>query len=131
MDIKIARALHDALLAAAAETPDAEICGLLFGDDDRITSFDILENIANRIETEFEIDPRTLIAAHKAARAGGPRVVGHFHSHPNGACRPSARDATESAGDGALWLIIAGGTIGAWRANAVGVLNPVGLEFAD
>ncbi len=129
MDIKIARALHDTLLAAAAERPDVEICGVLFGDATQITELNILDNISSNLEAEFEIDPSALIAAHKAARAGGPSVIGHFHSHPNGLLRPSARDCAESAGDGATWLIIAGGRIGAWRATAPGILNAVELEI--
>jgi desampylase len=131
MDIKIARALQDALLAAAAETPTVEICGLLLSDAGEISSIEILDNISSNLETEFEIDPSALIAAHKAARNGGPQVIGHFHSHPNGLCRPSARDSAESAGDGAVWIIIAGGRITAWRAIAPGELSAVELQITD
>jgi desampylase len=131
MDIKIARALRDALLAAAADIPDLEICGLLFGDNTHITSFDILDNISSNLAIEFELDSNALIAAHKAARYGGPQVIGHFHSHPNGLCRPSARDAEGSSGDNAVWLIIAGGRIGAWRATAPGRLDGTNLHITD
>ncbi len=48
----------------------------------------------------FEIDPQVLIDAHRAARSGGPRVVGYYHSHPNGLARPSAADSALAANDG-------------------------------
>ncbi|RZM10829.1 MAG: hypothetical protein EOP68_05345, partial [Sphingomonas sp.] len=64
----------------------------------------------------FEIDPVALFAAHRRARAGGQAVVGHYHSHPSGVPVPSARDAAQAMGDGALWLIIGGGEARLWRS---------------
>ena len=63
----------------------------------------------------FEIDPAALIAAHRAARAGGPQVLGYYHSHPNGRAEPSATDAVQASGDGRIWAIIAGGAVTWWR----------------
>ena len=70
--------------------------------------------------TRFELDPVALLAAHRRARQGGPRIVGHYHSHPTGFARPSVRDAAEAVPDGALWLLVAGGEVTAWRAVAIG-----------
>ena len=52
-------------------------------------------------------------------RAGGPEVLGYWHSHPSGSPEPSATDRAQAPGDGRVWAIIApdgsGGTIGWWR----------------
>ena len=57
-------------------------------------------------ETHFEIDPQALIDAHRAARAGGPQVLGYYHSHPAGEPEPSATDRAMAAGDGRMWAIM-------------------------
>lgn len=56
----------------------------------------------------FEIDPRDHIAAVKKARGAGAAVIGCYHSHPEGAARPSARDLAGAGEDNFLWLIAAG-----------------------
>lgn len=123
------------LIAYAHEAPDKEICGLLFGDASKITHIQKTDNISNRIEDQFEIDPAQLIAAHRAARVDGPAVLGCFHSHPNGVCLPSMQDAKAATPDGSLWVIIAGGAVGAWRAihngELFGRFSPVRLHCVD
>lgn len=71
-------------------------------------------NVAADPDRHFEIDPAALIAAHRKARAGGPQVVGYFHSHPNGLARPSAIDAASAARDGRVWAIAAPVSDGSW-----------------
>jgi desampylase len=116
MTILISSANHATLLTVAAGHPGEEVCGLLFGQYDRVQALEITANVAEHPEKSFEIDPARLIAAHRAARDGGPLILGCFHSHPNGQTEPSARDAASSTGDGSIWLIIAGGIITGWRA---------------
>lgn len=128
MTVRISRALHDQLLEIAAAAPDREVCGLLFGCPGLIESVSQTPNISNALNDSFEIDPATLIAAHRAARGGGPAIIGHFHSHPNAVLVPSQRDRDAAAGDGALWLIIAGGQVAAWRSDRAGALVAVALE---
>jgi desampylase len=123
MVVRISSKLHAELLAVAEKAPDEEICGLLFGSEGLIEAFQKMRNFSNSLSDQFEIDPAQLIAAHRAARSGGPQLVGHFHSHPNGVCRPSSCDADRAAADGMLWLIIAGGQIGGWRAVAEGSVH--------
>ncbi len=71
-------------------------------------------NVAADPACMFEIDPATLIHAHRAERAGGPRIAGCYHSHPGGDPTPSATDAAQAEPNGALWLICAGPP---WRAT--------------
>ncbi len=121
--------LCDQLVQLAAATPDQEICGLLFGDQDIVTDFQEVDNLSSSLEDSFELDPQQLIAAHKAERRGGPRVIGHFHSHPNGRLSPSDRDALSSMGDGALWLIVARGQVQCWRSEVAGAFQPVAMNI--
>lgn len=110
----------DQVLAAAARSPTMEVCGLLFGDDAFIAAAIPCRNVAADPTHAFEVDPAALLAVHKAMRAGGPRLIGHYHSHPGGLPQPSPRDAAAANG-GEYWLIIGGGQARLWRATAVGV----------
>lgn len=103
------------LFAAANASPDAEICGLLLGEGAQIAARPAT-NVAVDPSRFFEIDPATLIAAHRAARDGGPAIVGHYHSHPSGNPDPSQRDAADAAPDGSLWLILTRDRARLWRA---------------
>ena len=111
------QALQD-MLAHAERTHPRECCGLLHGYFEDITSAVPVRNVHVAPKTHFEIDPQALIDAHRAAREGGPLVLGYYHSHPNGLARPSATDARMAAGDGAVWAIVAAGCISFWRAGA-------------
>jgi len=115
------------LLRHAGASPDAEVCGLLFGTRDRIDAVEACENVAADPARTFEIAPKALIAAHRRSRAGGPAVVGHYHSHPSGLAIPSARDAAQAMGDGAVWVIIGGGSARAWRSDEAGCFVEVDI----
>lgn len=101
-----------------AARSDDEVCGLLLGQPGCITEIRPAANVAPDPERHFELDPATLLAAHKAARAGGPPILGHYHSHPSGYPEPSAVDAASAAADGSLWLIIGRGEARLWIASA-------------
>lgn len=105
----MSRKVLSALRAATSEAHPHEACGILLGTVELITGFIRTENVHPTPATRFEIDPQALIDAHRAARDGGPQVVGYFHSHPAGPAEPSATDALMAAGDGAIWAIAGGG----------------------
>lgn len=115
--------LLNSLIALAASSPDQEVCGLLFGEEDRLDSATTVNNVADNPACAFEIDPAVLIAAHRAMREGGPSLMGTFHSHPNGSAAPSKVDAENAAPDGQIWLIIAAQKVTAWRAVPNGQLH--------
>ncbi len=121
------------IIDEATASPGAEVCGLLFGSSHRIDAARPCRNVAPAPADSFEIDPVALLAAHKAARAGGPAIAGCYHSHPCGPAEPSARDAAAAAPDGALWLIVGeiedGGAARLWRARCDGQgFDSVALE---
>jgi desampylase len=85
-------------------------------------------NVAGNPATAFEIDPAALIAAHKAERAGGAKLIGHYHSHPNGVCAPSTVDARNADVVGQYWLIVAGAEIRVWYVEVPHQFVGCGIE---
>ncbi len=132
MTVEISRRLLAEIDAVAAAAAPREACGLLFGDSDAITAWKPAENVAATPETHFEIDPAALFAAIRGERAGGPRLIGYWHSHPNGDASPSPTDAAMAAPDGKYWLIFARGEATCWRAaergSRHGRFDPVALS---
>lgn len=96
---------------------EVEVCGLLLGVAGRIEAIAPAANVAPDPARHFELDPAVLIGAHRAARGGGPAVIGHYHSHPSGVAAPSLTDAENSAPDGSFWLIVGDGVARLWRAE--------------
>jgi proteasome lid subunit RPN8/RPN11 len=122
MATAIASELLEEILGHAAAEVGTEVCGLLLGTGDRITAIRAAANVAAEPARAFELDPAVLIAAHRAARAGGDGILGHYHSHPGGDPAPSACDAAAAAA-GELWLVVAGEEARLWRAVAGGPLH--------
>ena len=129
MRIGISSDVLAAIRTHAAADPAREVCGLLFGTEDRIDAVRAAPNVADDPARRFEIDAALLFAAIRAERAGGPRLAGYYHSHPNGAAKPSATDHEGAPRDGRLWVIVAGDAITGWRAGESG-LEPVDLASA-
>ncbi len=111
-------------------SPDAEICGLLLGRGRAVEAIRACRNVAADLRDSFEVDPVALIAAHRAARTGGPVMIGHYHSHPGGSAIPSARDAA-MAEAGAYWIIATGSEARCWLAAAGGRFIPVAMVQPD
>ena len=120
MDVDVSKQALAAIRAAAAAAHPREACGILLGAGGRIAEARETANVHAFPETHFEIDPQALIDAHRAARGGGPEVIGYFHSHPSGPAEPSATDRAMAAGDGRIWAIIAGGEIMFWHDGKEG-----------
>ena len=127
MAIAIASQLLEEILDRATAEVGAEICGLLLGTSDRIRAIRPAANVAAEPGRAFELDPAVLIAAHRAARAGGDAMMGHYHSHPGGDPQPSACDAAAVGAEGELWLVVGGGEARLCSAVAGG---PVHGAFA-
>ena len=118
-------ALEAAIQLAGLDTPDSNIhiegsdpvyySPFRLGEGAAITAIVPAANVHASPESHFEIDPRALIDAHKAARAGGPQVIGYYHSHPNGDPRPSTTDRASAAHDGMVWAIAAAGEVRFFR----------------
>jgi len=130
MSVSLTSAAHATILAVAQEAHPHEACGLLLGQASHIETALPTANVHPEPLRHFEIDPAALIDAHKAARAGGPDVLGYFHSHPNGLARPSATDAALASGDGRIWAIAASGVVTLWRDGPSG-FEPLSYAVKD
>jgi len=117
MRIRVSRSVLIGIQRISADAHPREACGLLFGGADAITDWQAVENVAEEPERRFEIAPGALFAALRAERAGGPEIVGYWHSHPSGDATPSITDAAMAQPDGKLWLIVAREDATLWRAE--------------
>ncbi len=130
MTVLISRAVSEAIRREAAESPDREVCGLLFGTTQQIEACLPTANVSPHPARAFEIDPVALFSAQRAERGGGPTLVGYYHSHPQGPALPSETDSAMAVRDSRLWLIIAGDVMTAWRAAPEGFLH-LALQVID
>jgi proteasome lid subunit RPN8/RPN11 len=104
--------LRDVVVEAAKAAFPRECCGLVEGvqdgEDFHATALHPAHNIAEAPD-RFEIAPADHIAASKSARRRGHRLIGCYHSHPDGRARPSAQDLAGAGEENFLWLIAATG----------------------
>lgn len=120
MQVEVTSEALAAMRAAAAAAHPHEACGILLGEGSRILEARGTANVHPAPATHFEIDPQALIEAHRAARGGGPEVIGYFHSHPSGPAAPSATDRACASGDGKVWAILGAGDVTFWRDGEAG-----------
>lgn len=120
MDLAVTSGTIATLLEEATRAHPLECCGLLLGHGAVIERAVPTRNVHPDPARHFEIDPAALIAAHRAARQGGPQVLGYYHSHPNGRREPSAEDLAMAERASRIWAIIADGDVLWWRDGADG-----------
>ena len=130
MIVEVSSEVIATLIAEAARSAPAECCGLLLGREGRILEARGAANVAAEPLLRFEIDPAALLAAHRAARAGGPELIGYYHSHPAGHPRPSATDCEHASGDERAWAIVARGEVAFWRDAETG-FEPLSHRVVD
>ena len=109
-----------------------ECCGLLVGSGEEVVAVtDVVAaaNVAGDRVRHFAIDPQLQFDTLRAARERGLRIVGHYHSHPNGRATPSAEDLAMVA-DNAVWVIVAVTASGALAPRAFAG-DPGGEEFTE
>ena len=120
MSLEVTSEALAAMRAHAAAAHPQEACGILLGEGGRITEARQARNVHPSPRTHFEIDPQALIDAHRAARSGGPAVIGYYHTQPRGPAEPSATDRASASGDGKVWAILAGDDARFWRDGEQG-----------
>lgn len=119
MPLRLTSAQQSELAALAAAAFPREACALLIGRDERgvmiVERIVPAANLAATPEREFELDPAVHVAELRRLReAGGlQKILGHWHSHPNGRAEPSAQDAAMIFDPAMLWLISAVDAAGA------------------
>lgn len=115
-----------ALVAACEAAYPEEACGLLVGRrraDGRVEVARAVPsaNLADEPRRRFEVDPALRLRLQREARRGRREIVGHFHSHPDGAPVPSETDLAEAWEPELVWLIaaVAAGRVAELRAHAI------------
>ena len=130
MALRVSGEVIRTILAEAERTSPDECCGILLGRGESVEHAMPTANVAPAIGRLFEIDPQALVDAHRAARRGGPEVVGYYHSHPGGAAMPSATDRAMAARDGRIWAIAGAGDVTFWRDEERGFV-PLSYTVED
>ena len=130
----ISRASLTRLMRDAAQSRDAEICGVMRGRGRDVRQLLPAANVAEHPQRRFEIDPAVLLRCHRLARRpGGMEILGYYHSHPGGDPVPSQTDAAMAQPDGKLWLIVTGAEARMWRAGPQGSMyqrfDPVAFDM--
>lgn len=109
IDLLIPRQAYDLICADAVARIPRESCGLLIGSGSDVITVDqavISENLGDGVD-RFLIDPQLQFDWMRKLRGHRLRVVGHFHSHPNGVCEPSANDLEMAIDPELIWVIAA------------------------
>ncbi|KAF0119302.1 MAG: Mov34/MPN/PAD-1 [Rhodospirillaceae bacterium] len=96
---------------AVATAYPAEGCGLLAGVTEgtacwRVTRVVPTRNLLTQRD-RFEVDPAARFALMRDVRGGSERLIGHYHSHPDGPACPSATDRAMAFEPELIWVIVA------------------------
>jgi len=90
--IRVSNEICLELVKHAQKQPREECCGLLAGEGGVITRVLAARNAAEEKTKNYEIAPEELFQLMRETRGAGLRLMGIYHSHPNGNNEPSARD---------------------------------------
>ena len=100
----------DAIAGQILGAYPAEACGLLTGAvADGIHTVQRIwpaDNILAHQTGRFEVDPKQRFLAEKECRHSGQKLIGHWHSHPNGRSQPSETDRLLAFEPDLIWLIV-------------------------
>ncbi len=84
-----------------------EACGILIGQEGCVTEIIPSPNLSDTPEKAFEIDPSLIIDLQKKYRGRPDRILGHYHSHPDGQAAPSHHDQAQNYDRDLIWVIVA------------------------
>jgi proteasome lid subunit RPN8/RPN11 len=120
--LTLARDAYDDIVGHGHEGDDEEVCGVLAGEygetESRVHEMRRVENVAERPQVRYRMDPEELFAVIEDLEDAGREVVGFYHSHPAGGTVPSETDADRATWPGYSYAICAfGGApyLGSWR----------------
>ncbi len=107
--------------AANAAFPD-ECCGLIEGfstaDTWHAVAVHRARNLAENPAVRFLVDPQLHFELLRRLRGTERRIIGCFHSHPNGLSAPSENDRAMAIEPNFVWLIAAGTSAEQFSLNA-------------
>ena len=124
------------ILLAAARSHPHECCGLIEGVDTedgwRATAVHEAANVAEDASRRFLIDPQAQFDLMRGLRGTEHRLIGCYHSHPDGEAKPSATDGAHAYEAGFLYVIAAGSpgigfTLGCFLSGEAGDFVEIAL----
>jgi proteasome lid subunit RPN8/RPN11 len=120
--LRIAQAQCAAILKAASRAYPQECCGLLEGVAEeggwRVAAVHETANLSETPRRNFLVDPKAQFDLMRELRGGPHRLIGCFHSHPDGSDAPSESDRAQAYEADFLYLIAAGAPESGFRLNA-------------
>jgi proteasome lid subunit RPN8/RPN11 len=103
--VRILSKIFDAMVDHASHELPYECCGLLAGSCRRVDEIFLCRN-QKRSKTEFSIAPKELFETLREIRQRRKKLLGIYHSHPNGTGLPSPRDVKEFHYPGVdFWIV--------------------------
>lgn len=99
--------LRDKIRQHCTNSYPLEACGLLIGREGCMVT-DVVPslNLAEQPQKNFEIDPTLIIRYQKKTRGRVEKILGHYHSHPDGRAKPSIHDQGRNYDSELLWMIV-------------------------
>lgn len=89
--LMIPASIHDDLIAHASEGFPLEVCGILGGTGESVSTVYRMTN-TDASNEHFMMDPKEQFAVIKDLRAKGLAMLAIYHSHPESPARPSEED---------------------------------------
>ena len=89
--LRIPRKLADAVIDHAQEGFPLEVCGILGGTEEKVSTLFRMTN-TDQSNEHFMMAPTEQFAVMKVMRAKGMEMLAIYHSHPESPARPSAED---------------------------------------
>lgn len=123
--VKLTTSQCDTIAQESERAFPRECCGLLIGTGDdpvTVTRVVIAENHSDSPH-RFLIDPQCQFDWIRKLRGSSDRIVGLYHSHPNGRVGPSAHDAEMAIEPDQIWLIV---PVENGRAGAIQAFRAIG-----
>jgi proteasome lid subunit RPN8/RPN11 len=107
--ILISRSLENDLLSACRLRLPYETCGIIYGteSDKRITAegYRFIRNASSSQADTFSFHPEDWVSTYFQAQKNQRKIVGFFHTHPQGTVLPSRLDEQGSIPWGTYWII--------------------------
>ena len=120
--LHLSQNLRDEILDAASAAFPMECCGLIEGvcKTDTWHAFAVhrAKNLAEDPTNHFLVDPQVHFELLRSLRGSDRRIIGCFHSHPNGLSVPSANDRAKAIEPNFVWLIASGKKADAFGLSA-------------
>ena len=104
--IEVPAQISEAMVAHARFCHPEEACGLLAIDDVGLLRMAYPTTNVERSRVRFTVSPREHYAAIRHAESRGWSIGGSFHSHPDSAAFPSARDISGALDPNWLYLVV-------------------------